>query len=80
MQTRRGSLIEVLMNIGTGFIVSYTLTLYLLPLYGFFINKSQSLTITMIFTVTSIIRSYLYRRLFNYFEVKKFMSNSIRKR
>ena len=71
MQTKKGSLIEILLNIGTGFVVSYALTLYVLPLYGFQVSRTNGFTITGIYTVVSMVRSYIYRRLFVYIEMKR---------
>jgi len=72
MQTRKGSLFEVFCNVGTGFIVAWCLTAYLFPTwFGLELNAGQSWLITFIYTVVSVIRSYIWRRIFNYFIVKR---------
>lgn len=65
MQTRLSSLIEAVINVAIGFVVSLLLTAWLLPAYGHHVTWSQNLQITGIFTIASILRSYLVRRYFN---------------
>lgn len=65
MQTRRGSLIETFANIGVGLMVSFVVNATLFPAMGFNISHSQNITLTLIYTIISIIRSYLLRRTFN---------------
>lgn len=65
MQTRLSSLIEAVINVLIGFVVSLLLTAVLLPAYGHHVTWSENLQITCVFTVTSILRSYLVRRYFN---------------
>lgn len=66
MQTKTESAIEVTLNIGTGFIISWILTLLVLPYFGFKqVTTSDGFWITLIFTVVSVCRSYIWRRLFN---------------
>lgn len=63
-QTKLESLIETLLNIASGFIVSLVVWWVIAPLYGIPVNISSNLQITGIFTITSIIRSYYWRRFF----------------
>lgn len=65
MQTRVGSAIEVALNILVGFSVNWIANLYILPLYGFEITGGQAFSMGLIFTVISIVRSYVIRRWFN---------------
>lgn len=65
MQTRLSSLIEAIINVAIGFVVSLLLTAWLLPAYGHHVTWSENLQITGIFTIASIARSYLVRRYFN---------------
>ena len=67
MQTKKGSMTEVLLNTFSGFIISLILTYNLLPQFGFEVTGNQSVMITAIYTVVSVIRSYLWRRCFNRF-------------
>lgn len=65
MQTRLSSLIEAVINVAIGFVVSLLLTAILLPAYGHQVTWSENFQITGVFTITSILRSYLIRRYFN---------------
>lgn len=64
-QTRLSSLVESVINVAIGFVVSLVLTAVVLPAYGHAVTFSQNLQITAIFTVASILRSYALRRWFN---------------
>jgi membrane protein implicated in regulation of membrane protease activity len=66
MQTRIGSIIESLLNIGSGMVIAYLITIYIgVGVLGITINSSQTIELTVIMTVVSILRSYLWRRYFN---------------
>jgi hypothetical protein len=65
MQTRLSSLIEAVINVAIGFVVSLVLTALVLPAYGHAVTFSENLQITGIFTIASIARSYCVRRWFN---------------
>ena len=72
MQTRKGSLLEATLNIGSGFIVAMLVwQLIAAPLFGYEVTLYDNFWLTMIFTVVSVVRSYFWRRLFNYYIVKK---------
>jgi membrane protein implicated in regulation of membrane protease activity len=64
-QSRISSLIEAVINVAIGFVVSLGLTAVVLPAYGHAVTLGQNLQITCIFTVSSILRSYCVRRWFN---------------
>lgn len=64
-QTRLGSLIEVMINIAIGFAINWVANLYILPLYGFQITGGQAFSMGLLFTVISVVRSYVIRRWFN---------------
>ena len=70
MQTKKGSLSEVVISTLIGFLVSLFLINSILPYYGFLITTGQSVEITLIFTIVSIIRAYFVRRFFNLFIIK----------
>lgn len=73
MQTKLGSLIEQILNIGSGFIISYFIwDLVLKPaIVAGQMSVHDTFGITFIFTVVSVVRGYLWRRLFNYFITKR---------
>lgn len=64
-QTRLSSLIEAVINVAIGFVISVILTALVLPAYGHHVTLGENLQITAIFTVASIARSYAVRRWFN---------------
>jgi hypothetical protein len=64
-QTRLSSLVEAVFNVAVGFVVSVLITSVVLPAYGHAVTWGDNLQITAIFTVSSIVRSYVLRRLFN---------------
>jgi hypothetical protein len=65
MQTAFESFLETALNTATGFAISWLMTSWVLPLYGFPVTAGQGFQITCIFTVISILRSYVWRRYFN---------------
>lgn len=72
MQTRTRSLIEQLLNIGSGFLISLIVWEFVIkPIWSIQTNFSENIEITATFTVVSIVRSYVWRRLFNRLDNKK---------
>lgn len=65
MQTKKQSLIESLTSTTIGIIIGVVLNLTILPIFGYPVSLSDSLWISVIFTIVSIIRSYIIRRWFN---------------
>ena len=65
MQTRLQSFIESVTNIAVGYLVALASQLMVFPLFGIHIPLSTNLGIGAIFTVISLVRSYVIRRWFN---------------
>ena len=65
MQSKRESMIESLTSTSIGVIIGVLLNLTVLPIFGYDVTVTNSLLISIIFTVASIIRSYAVRRIFN---------------
>ena len=65
MQTKRQSLIETLTSVFVGWLIGVILNLTVLPLFNYNITVTDSLWVSLIFTVISVIRGYLIRRYFN---------------
>jgi len=63
-QTKQ-SFIEANINTLAGFIISYITLLILNSVYGMQLSMVQSLEVTLIFTVVSVFRNYIVRRMFN---------------
>lgn len=65
MQSKSQSLVETCSNVGIGFVVSYLLWLFLLPLlFDIETSAGQGLGVTLVYTVASILRGFLVRRFF----------------
>lgn len=64
MQSKKFSLIESITNTIVGFIVSLLIQLAIYPIMDIPVTFSQNIIITFVFTIASILRGYLIRRLF----------------
>ena len=67
-QTRSMSLIESVANTGAGFLVSLVLQISLFSLMSIETTTTQNLLMSGVFTVASLVRGYLMRRLFVWWE------------
>ncbi len=65
MQSRKQSLIESVVNVLVGYVVALVSQLAIFPLFGVNLPLADNLLISAFFTVVSIVRSYLIRRVFN---------------
>jgi len=68
-QSRRRSLIEACANIAVGYGLAVLTQIAAFPLFGLHASLSENLGIGLIFTVVSLARSYVLRRLFNRWEM-----------
>ena len=65
-QTRLGSFIEVWVNVLIGFAINFTANILILPLFGFAsLTLTTNFIIGLIYTMISVVRSYVIRRWFN---------------
>lgn len=64
-QSRSMSALEVGCNYAAGFLIAWVLSYFVLPYWGFEQSASASLAVTIIYTVVSVGRSYVCRRIFN---------------
>jgi hypothetical protein len=64
-QTKLGSFVEAWANIGVGFTINFFANMAILPLFGFKVSAGNAFEIGLIFTVISLVRSYVLRRWFN---------------
>lgn len=72
MQSRISSLIEVILNTISGFIVAYLSAMLVYPMFGFNVTAEQNFYITLIFTFVSIVRGYIWRRIFNAYTLHQY--------
>ena len=60
------SAVETGLNIGSGYVLAMLTQAVVYPLYDITTSTGQDAGIAAIFTVVSLIRSYLWRRLFSF--------------
>ena len=65
MQSRLMSMVEAIVNVLVGFWVAVLTQMLVLPLFDLHASFSQNIGMCLIFTVVSLVRSYLLRRFFN---------------
>lgn len=65
MQSKRNSAFEAVANVMIGYLVSVLANVLILPLFGYNVTVGDSFAIGLAFTVVSLVRSYILRRLFN---------------
>ena len=71
MQSRKHSAIESLVNVSIGYLVAVGSQMVIFPFFGIHIPMHQNFTIGLWFTLISIVRSYILRRVFNRLGGKK---------
>lgn len=64
-QTRLGSLVEVCTNVAIGYVVALMTQLVVFPLFDMHVSMGEHIMIGVLFTVVSIVRSYIVRRVFD---------------
>lgn len=65
MQSKKLSLIESVVNTGSSFIVGILTQIAIFPFYGLKVSFLANISMTLIFSLTSFVRSYIVRRIFN---------------
>lgn len=70
MQSRFNSILEAIANVLVGYFVAVATQMIVFPWFGIHVPASSNFSIGAIFTVVSLIRSYMLRRVFN--RVKNF--------
>lgn len=65
MQSKLESMLESLANILTGIIVAVISQRFIFPYYGIIVTIETNIQITLWFTLVSMVRSYIFRRMFN---------------
>lgn len=70
-QSKRASFMESLANTFSGFLLSIVVGYFVFPLFGMPQSLASSFWITVVFTVVSIGRNYIVRRVFNFLHVRK---------
>ena len=70
-QTRRDSVLEAIANTAVGYLVAVLTQLAVLPHFGLGVTVPDSMAIGAIFTVVSILRSYVLRRAFEALRLRR---------
>lgn len=65
-QSKLESAVESTINIGTGFVVSYLVWIFVIPVFWpeLKVSHAENFAIVAIFTASSWLRSYFWRRFF----------------
>ena len=71
MQSRIGSLVEAGVNVLIGYLVAMLAQAVIFPMFGFTAGVVEHAQIAGLFTLVSLARSYILRRVFNLFERRK---------
>ena len=64
-QSKKGSFIESCVNIAIGYGVALVSQIIIFPMFGINVPLSTNIWIGVWFTVISLVRSYVVRRVFN---------------
>lgn len=76
MQTRKRSLFEVTFSVVVGYLVGLAVNLFVLPpILKTEVSTGEGAIVAIIFSVISIIRSFILRRIFNDIERKRELEN-----
>jgi hypothetical protein len=65
MQSRIMSATEAITNVAIGYLVSVIANIIVLPMFGYDVTIADSFAIGLAFTIISLARSYILRRIFN---------------
>jgi len=79
-QTRTASLGESVTSTAIGFVVSMVILEAVNRLWGLSLSLTDNVAITSLFTIASVLRSYLVRRLFNWWQHRGDEDEALRQR
>ena len=69
-QSRLHSAIESITNVVVGYGVAVGTQVAVFPLFGLTATLRQNMAMGAVFTIVSLVRSYVLRRVFNYFGLR----------
>lgn len=72
MQSRVESLIESTASLVVGLLINLGGQYVIFPVLGMEVSLAEHLWITVFFTVLSLARSYLFRRIFNHLTLRRY--------
>jgi len=65
VQSKKNSVMEIAINVGSGYFVGILVQLLIFPYFGIVVSLFDNALITLFFTIASFIRGYIVRRIFN---------------
>lgn len=68
-QSRAMSLVEAVTNVLVGYGVAVVTQILIFPVFGLHTTLTQNLKMGAVFTIVSIVRSYILRRMFEWIRV-----------
>jgi len=68
------SMVETCLNTAIGFVIAIATQLLVFPLFGYSPPLSTNFKIALIFTVVSIVRGFVFRRLFEFLHIRRPLS------
>ena len=71
MQTKKMSLIETIVSVAIGYVVALLSQIVVFPLFDIEVSLIDNLLIGLLFTVSSLIRGYYVRTLFNWIDFNR---------
>ncbi|MCX7313671.1 MAG: hypothetical protein NTV56_18580 [Alphaproteobacteria bacterium] len=69
-QSRRMSVVESLANVAVGYAIAVLTQIAVFPIFGLRASLADNLIIGMVFTIVSIVRSFVLRRVFEEVRVR----------
>lgn len=66
MQLKRHSVLEAATNLAVGYSINFAANILIFPLFGWHISVMQNLELGVIYTVISMARQYVLRRVFTH--------------
>jgi len=71
MQSKKDSVIEIAINVGSGYFVGMLVQVIIFPFFNLEVSLWDNAIITLWFTLASFIRGYILRRIFNKYTESK---------
>jgi len=68
-QSKKHSIFEAIANIFLGYWIGVLTQIIVFPFFNINISFKENMIITIIFSIVSLVRSYVLRRIFNWFHV-----------
>ncbi|PWC98018.1 hypothetical protein [Azospirillum sp. TSO5] len=69
-QSRLMSAVEAAANTASGFVLSWLAGMVIYPLIGWPVSAAQNTVVVTAFTIISLLRSFVWRRIFNHIHQK----------